>query len=150
MIDDICFFDKKKCLNIKNIFIHLTLEDGKDKTHNCCEECLFKIKKNNNLIEIENNEISSKIEKRCPECQSNIIDICKQRAGCSLCYVYFKKDFEEILESYHGSKKHTGKIALSKKESILASHVINDLEKLFKTKEESDHIKEIIKNIKKN
>ena len=50
----------------------------------------------------------------------------------------------------HGSKKHTGKIALSKKESILASHVINDLEKLFKTKEESDHIKEIIKNIKKN
>lgn len=149
-MNDICFFDKTKCLSIKNIVIHLTLEDGKEKNHNCCEECLFKIKKNNNLIEIEKNEISSKIEKRCPECQSNIIDICKQRAGCSLCYVYFKKDFEEILESYHGSKKHTGKIALSKKESILASHVINDLEKLFKTKEESDHIKEIIKNIKKN
>jgi protein-arginine kinase activator protein McsA len=67
-----------------------------------------------------------------------------------LCYVYFEKDFEEILESYHGSKKHTGKIALSKKESILASHVINDLEKLFKTKENSSHIKEIIKKIKNN
>ena len=68
MIDDICFFDKKKCLNIKNIFIHLTLEDGKDKTHNCCEECLFKIKKNNNLIEIENIEtIREKI--------TNLIDL---------------------------------------------------------------------------
>ena len=149
-MNDICFFDKTKCLNIKNVVIHLTLEDGKEKNHSCCEECLFKIKKNNNLIESERNEISSKIEKRCPECQSNIIDICKQRAGCSLCYVYFKKDFEEILESYHGSKKHTGKIALNKKESLLVSHVINDLEKLFKTKEDTGHIKEIIKNIKNN
>jgi protein-arginine kinase activator protein McsA len=67
-----------------------------------------------------------------------------------LCYVYFKKDCDEILESYHGSKKHTGKIALNKKESILVSHVINDLEKLFKNKEESSNIKEIIKNIKNN
>jgi len=149
-MNDICFFDKTKCLNIKNVTIHLTLESGIDKFHSCCEECLYKIKKNNNLIETERNELINKIEKRCPECQSNIIDICKKRAGCSLCYVYFEKDFEEILESYHGSKKHTGKLALSKKESILASHVINDLEKLFKTKGDSSHIKEIIKKIKNN
>jgi len=149
MINEKCFFDKEKCINIKNIVIYLTLENGSTKIQNCCGDCLYKIKQSN-ILEDEENLISSKINKKCPECQSNIIDICKKRAGCPLCYVYFKKEFEEILESYHGSKNHIGKIALNKKESILASHIINDLEKLFKNKEESCHIKEKIKNIKKN
>ena len=147
MIEEKCFFDKEKCINIKNIVIYLTLENGSTKIQNCCGDCLYKIKQSNI---VEDNLISSKINKKCPTCQSNIIDICKKRVGCPLCYVYFNKELEEILESYHGSKKHIGKIALSKKESILASHVINDLEELFKNKEESFHIKEIIENIKNN
>ena len=64
-----CFFDKKNCLNPKNIIIHLTMEDESDKVKYCCSDCLYKIKQSN-IIEDKDNLIGDKINKKCPSCKS--------------------------------------------------------------------------------
>ena len=143
-----CFFDKKKCLNPKNIMIHLTMEDESNKVKYCCSDCLYKIKQSN-IIEDKDNLIGDKINKKCPSCKSNILEICQHRAGCSLCYEYFKHDFEEILDAYHNSKTHIGKRPKTNRGSILNLNIINDLEKLLKkNNKDASAIKEIIKEIK--
>lgn len=150
MNEDKCFFDKKKCLKPKNIILNLVL-DNKTKVQYCCTDCLYKIKASNN-VEDEKNVIGNKIDKKCPCCNSNILDICQDKAGCPLCYVYFKKDFEEILELYHGSYKHNGKTLSKDKKSLLTLNVLNDLENLLKIKKgkEAKLIKDLIKKLKKS
>ena len=147
--DGKCFFDKKKCSNLKNIIIHLAMEDESSKIQYCCTDCLYKIKKSN-VIDDKDNLIGDKINKKCPSCKSNILEICQNRAGCPLCYEYFKNDFEEILEAYHSSKTHIGKRPKENKGSILGLNIISDLEKLLNKSKKKDKstIEELIKEIK--
>lgn len=145
-----CFFDKKECLEEKNLSLYVMTE-GEMKVQKCCMNCLSKLQ--NSISSTENNDKVSleeaKNEKYCLSCKITLNDILKgARIGCPLCYYYFEEEIYFLINFYHKASFHKGKIPENNNKSVLLHNILKDLNEKLNDSDECEK-KKILSLIEK-
>ena len=139
----ICFYDKTICNEMKNILVENILENGQTKSSLCCLYCLT------NKLPQQLMLSKSTINKKCPNCDINLLEIIQQsKIGCPLCYSFFYDEIKILIKNCQNFKdENFSKIPLGiHHKSALVACVLKDLEKIKDKEEIISELKEYLKN----